>query len=210
MDDIIAFYSIDDVKDSCRIKFDAECNRALDDGVKDDIHSIKMVMGEYFENIAFATNELTKKVNDLVKKQNEIDTRISKVELVTESTIEEIIQYYLYIFQNTDDDIEDLKQKLVDDVGKNSMIFTLKKMKKVIETKNVDSSIKERIAKIIESMENGDTTDKMNKIGKLEGKIEDLTKNLNKRNTENRKLQDVVDKLGLEKEELQNQLNARN
>lgn len=213
-DFFIAFYSTDEVKDSCRIPLETTAvpiPSVEPDDIRSEVHSIKMIMGEYFENIAFATNGLIEKVNALIQKQNEMEMRISKIELVTESTIEEIIQYYLYIFQNTGDDLQDLKRKLLDDMGKNSMLFTLKKIEKTLEPKEVDPSIKKKIRNMIEAIETdiNETRQVSERVDKLQGQIKEMTVSLNERNTENRKLQDIIDKLGYEKEQLQNRLKKK-
>jgi hypothetical protein len=78
---------------------------------------------------------------------------MKRIEVITNTTVEELISYYLMIFQNLDNEDQAIKKNLMEDLGKNAAISIINQMEKVMKTHACDPQLKERILHIRELLQ---------------------------------------------------------
>jgi len=82
-----------------------------------------------------------------------LNDRMSKIEFIAGTTVDEVISYYLTIFQNLDNDTDAAKKNLIEDLGRNTAQNLVDQMDKVIQNIACDDLVRERVSRIKEALE---------------------------------------------------------
>ncbi len=142
-------------------KIDSNNSRTEEKTLSDDFHSLKLIVGEYFKSISSGVSDLANKINlfdteikKIEKRIDNIESRVSMIEIATESSIEEIIKYFLLIFNNLNDKTDKNKKILIKEIGRDSTLTMLKKMKLVIESQKVNKILLKNVNNLIEMVNN--------------------------------------------------------
>lgn len=142
-----SFFSDDEVKPKFVIRDNGKSDKMpsldIDANLVEQMSDIKDLVGKQFETIV-------EEIRTLHAKIEEIDTRMSKVEVVADTTIDELVSYYLTIFKNLDSDADDAKKKLIEELGKNTALNLIDQMEKVMHNISCDEEMREKISQIKE------------------------------------------------------------
>jgi methyl-accepting chemotaxis protein len=117
--------------------------------LEEDLHSLKMISGNYFQSISEGITELSLTLKKVKEKQDNFERRITEIEKITDSTVDELTNIILEILQNANEDPKMVKKNLVKEVGENSVMITLQKVKSVIEKKNRSSKYIDKIDNVL-------------------------------------------------------------
>lgn len=165
---LFSFIPPEDVKRSCLIKLKNNLNdknspsfsEKSDENYElkelaDDIHSLKLFIKSYFENITAGTTKLIAEVEDIRKRQVDLDRRMKKLELFSEMTADELLEYYTEVFNNVQQNPTEIRTTFIEGLGRNNAIVLMKKIEEYLQM-NTEKNEKllERIAFMIDILEN--------------------------------------------------------
>ena len=106
MDELFFSYvPFEDVGTSCVMKLGKNINVDFSqEESKDNVHSLKLFIKSYFESISSGVNDLFTKVEEISKQQSKLENRMKKLELFSETTADELLGYYIEVFNNINKD----------------------------------------------------------------------------------------------------------
>jgi hypothetical protein len=129
-----------------------------DGGIRDDLDTLKGIMGSQFEALVLEiqsihghleeTIEIPAAVKEIKEALGRLGERVDKLEALTESTIDELVESYTAILENLEGDAEEVVGDIVGKIGVAAGRGLVKKMDVVISGSGCDPAVKARVAEV--------------------------------------------------------------
>jgi len=159
-DDLFFSYvSFEDVKRSCIMQQTEKRFFSFDDKNNDDMHTLKLFVKSYFESLSSGVNDLLLKVQEIADHQNDLNHRMKKLELFSETTADELLKYYIEVFKDVERNPDEIRNVFINGLGKNNVIILMKKIQEYIELQfPQEKKLVDKISYLIEVLDNDKTT----------------------------------------------------
>ena len=148
------FLPDDDIKPSLLIRCKVDKKKA--DYEEISYMDLRDLATNQFSTIVQEIRSIHEKIESLGNLYNDLNARMTKIEMLTETTVDELIGYYLTIFQNMDNDVHAIKKNLIEDLGRNAALSMVKKIHAVIQHVTVEDELMDKIADVMHILEEVD------------------------------------------------------
>lgn len=121
-----------------------------------EVSSIKELLGSQFESLVLEIKHIHNRLDEIESRSSEgaedqirsLERRVEKLEALTESTVDEIVECYTAILENLDGPESEAVDKMVGKVGLAAGTGLVEKMEAAIHGSDCEDRIKDRVASL--------------------------------------------------------------